>query len=474
MPQCVERTGFSFGYSTPEMILISVDLPEPFSPTRQCTSPTSSVRSTSRSACTPPKRFEMPDISRKVAKGSSCDETVLSSNLTKNPSSNRLAPRRIPDWKSQECGLKEAAWAGMFLKPRGDQPVDGFLVDPHDLVDLDLLAGDIDRRLAKAGDLDAIRDRLAVEHEFGDRDHRVTCIGWIPQEAFADDVVRDQRFRLARQHGALYGDLLGEALLTHRIAGADRPVRAEAENAAQVRIGLDHVQRRALAGVDLVGAGETVGDELHLREILLLIGNRGVGPLVVKRRRQRPDINYIVAFTTEVLGEALHLHFPESNGVDQFHVPVTTFLLRTFMGDDLDAGRLGALEHRLANLDVERHQADHVDLLGNQVFKQLDLLRRIDVRWANHGGIDVEILRAFQDPFFNGVEPGNARDLHDRDHLLLSLREGEARQTGTGHRCRTTNQFECLASVHCSLPGNYFAAAPLIRHMPGGSSRLHS
>src|SRR6266852_5228161 len=360
------------------MILMRVDLPEPFSPTRQCTSPTSSVRSTSRSACTPPKRFEMPDISRKVAKGSSCDETVLSKDLSKDPSSYRLAPRRIPDWKSQECGLKEAAWAGVFLKPRGDQPVDGFLVDPHDLVDLDLLAGDIDRRLAKAGDLDAIRDRLAVEHEFGDRDHRVTCIGWIPQEAFADDVVRDQRFRLARQHGAHYGD---------------------------------------------------------------------------------------------VLGEALHLHFTEANGVDQFHVPVAAFLLRTFMGDDLDAGRLGALEHRLANLDVDRHQADHVDLLGNQVFKQLDLLRRIDVRWPNHGGIDVEILRAFQDPFFHGVEPWNARDLHDRDHLLLSLREGEARQTGTGHRCRTTNQFECLASVHCSLPGNYFAAAPLIRHMPGGSSR---
>src|SRR4030088_2084828 len=200
MPQCVERTGLSFGYSwpemairpprsgasTPEMIFMSVDLPEPFSPTRQCTSPTSSVRSTSRSACTPPKRCEMPAISRKVAKGSSCDETVLSRKL----SSKRRALRRIPDRKSRECGLTEAAWAGVLLEPRGDQPVDGFLVDPHDLVDLDLLAGDIDRRLAKAGDLDAIRDRLAVEHEFGDRDHRVTCIGWIPQEALADDVVR--------------------------------------------------------------------------------------------------------------------------------------------------------------------------------------------------------------------------------------------------------------------------------------------
>src|ERR1700736_2597447 len=109
MPQCVDWTGFSFGYflpemaiqpprsgsSTPEMILMSVDLPEPVSPTRQCTAPPPSVRSTLRSARTPPKRFEMPDISRKVAKGSSCDETALSRN--------RFDPCRIPERKIQEC-----------------------------------------------------------------------------------------------------------------------------------------------------------------------------------------------------------------------------------------------------------------------------------------------------------------------------------------------------------------------------------
>src|ERR1700755_2812770 len=139
MPHWVECTGFSFGYSlpemaikpprsgssTPEMILMRVDLPDPFSPTMQCTSPASSVRLTSRSACTPPKRLEMPDNSRKVAKGSS-------------------------------------------LESLGNQPGEGLLVDPHDLVDLDLLAGNIDRRLAKARDLDTVSDRLAVEHELGD------------------------------------------------------------------------------------------------------------------------------------------------------------------------------------------------------------------------------------------------------------------------------------------------------------------
>ena len=250
-------------------------------------------------------------------------------------------------------------------------------------------------------------------------------------------------------------------MLTHRIAGADRSVRAKAENAAQVRIGLDHVKRRALAGVDLVGAGETVGDELHFRKILLLIGNRGVGPFVVKRRRQRPDIDHIVAFAADVLGEALHLHLTESNGVDQFHIPVAAFLFRTLMRDDLDSGRLGALEHRLADLHVKRHQADHVDLLGNQILEQLDLLCRIDVRRANHSGIDAEILGALLDSLFKGVEPRNSRDLHDRDHFLLGLRKGKARKTGTGHCGRTTDQFECLASVHCSLPGNYFSSAPL-------------
>ena len=41
------------GSTTPPMILISVDLPEPFSPTRQWTSPVPMVRLTSLRACTP-------------------------------------------------------------------------------------------------------------------------------------------------------------------------------------------------------------------------------------------------------------------------------------------------------------------------------------------------------------------------------------------------------------------------------------
>src|SRR3954471_19911750 len=247
------------GASTPEMTLISVDLPDPFSPTRQCTSPTSSVRSTSRSACTPPKRFDMPDISRNVDKVSSCN----------GPSNQAVGLDDTAIRKGRGCSMTRRL-AAVLLEPSGDQPVDGFLVDAHDLVDLDLLSGDIDRCLAKARNIDAIRDRLAIEHELGDRDHGVTCISGIPQKPLADVIVRDQRFCLARQHGADHVYLLAKPLLTHCIAGPDRSVRAEAENAAQVRIGFDYVKRRALTGVDLVGTGKAVGDELHLRKIFLL------------------------------------------------------------------------------------------------------------------------------------------------------------------------------------------------------------
>src|SRR6185312_7327665 len=49
---------------TPAMIFISVLLPAPFSPTRPWISPGNSVKSTPRSASTPPKAFVMPLSSR--------------------------------------------------------------------------------------------------------------------------------------------------------------------------------------------------------------------------------------------------------------------------------------------------------------------------------------------------------------------------------------------------------------------------
>src|SRR5690242_3715130 len=48
------------GTRTPEATLIRVDLPDPFSPTRACTSPGAQSKSTSLSAFTPGNDFDTP------------------------------------------------------------------------------------------------------------------------------------------------------------------------------------------------------------------------------------------------------------------------------------------------------------------------------------------------------------------------------------------------------------------------------
>src|SRR6185437_12809235 len=56
------------GTSVPDAMLISVDLPAPFSPRIACTSPDSTLTDTSVSAATPPKCFAMPAISSVVGR----------------------------------------------------------------------------------------------------------------------------------------------------------------------------------------------------------------------------------------------------------------------------------------------------------------------------------------------------------------------------------------------------------------------
>src|SRR6476660_6871721 len=68
----------------------------------------------------------------------------------------KQSPRRGPHSRQERLGmrLEKTAGPGVVLEPSGDQPVDGFLVDPHDLVDLDLLSWYINRCFAKAGNID--------------------------------------------------------------------------------------------------------------------------------------------------------------------------------------------------------------------------------------------------------------------------------------------------------------------------------
>src|SRR4051812_621448 len=135
------------GSSTPEMILISVLLPDPFSPTRQWISPGRSVRSTPRRAWTPAKRLAMPASSRKGT-----------GSVTGGGSSQALL----------------------------DQPVHRGLVDRQDLVELDQLGRGIDLRLAQAGDLHPVLDLPAVQHLGCDRGHGIARVDRVPEIARGD------------------------------------------------------------------------------------------------------------------------------------------------------------------------------------------------------------------------------------------------------------------------------------------------
>ena len=179
--------------------------------------------------------------------------------------------------------------------------------------------------------------------------------------------------------------------------------------------------------------------------VLLLVGDRRVGPDVVQRRRQRADIDDVFALLAHLLGELLHLHLAELHRIDQLDVPGAAFLLRPLMGDDRDAGLLGALQHRLGDLHVERHEADHVDLLGDQVLEQLHLLGRIDIGRADHRGVDAEIRAGLLDAVLERVEPGDAGDLDDR----RPSSSGPAQRTG--RKCRRCRSAAATAAAPSSF-----------------------
>ena len=101
--------------------------------------------------------------------------------------------------------------------------------------------------------------------------------------------------------------------------------------------------------------------------------------------------------------------------LDQLDVPVGVLLPGQFVHHHLDAGVLGALEHRLERLAVVRNDADHVDLLGDQILDRAHLLGGIVGRRVDHGRLDAEILARLQHALLDVVEPRNLDLADDAD-----------------------------------------------------------
>ena len=148
------------------MILMSVDLPEPFSPTRQWISPAAMARSTSASAWTPPKRFEML---REARAG------LGPRRLRVAAGSGRRSGCRAP-------GRPARSWIrgpGRSARRSSSLLIAGF-VPGTTLFAASTLA------LPRPLHLEAALDRLLLEHQLGHRHHRIAGVDRVPEEAFAD------------------------------------------------------------------------------------------------------------------------------------------------------------------------------------------------------------------------------------------------------------------------------------------------
>src|SRR5438874_3929269 len=180
------------GAWTPDRILMSVDLPEPFSPMRQWSSPDATVQSTLSSASVQPKRLLMFARARRGAGRPDCGgigEVISISDL-------QLAVMTRPYSMLAECPplagrdassssaerppeLLSDGWASDDLGPF----VDRLRVEINLLVGADHAARRVDLTRSHAGQLDAVLDLGAAGYRLAQGHHRVAGIDRVPQEA---------------------------------------------------------------------------------------------------------------------------------------------------------------------------------------------------------------------------------------------------------------------------------------------------
>ena len=176
------------------------------------------------------------------------------------------------------------------------------------------------------------------------------------------------------------------------------------------------VDRCLVAVVDAVGDAKAVADLLHLRVFLLLQRDRIIGPEVVERDGQAANVDDILAFAADRVGEGLKMRLAEGLVLDELNIPISVLLLGRLVHDDFDAGGLSPTEHRLKRFAVIGYHADHVDLLCDQILDGSDLLRRVVGCRIDDRGVDAEFLSGLRHPLGDIVEPG---DLHLSDNADL-------------------------------------------------------
>ena len=116
----------------------------------------------------------------------------------------------------------------------------------------------------RPGDLHAVLDLLAFDEHVAERDEHAAGLHRVPHEAAGQRAVVDQATTLAGRERPEDENLAGLAALVDGAAGPDRPLAAEGEDAAEIRVRTHQVERgdapaaRRLVAPDSLGPFPTI------------------------------------------------------------------------------------------------------------------------------------------------------------------------------------------------------------------------
>ncbi len=311
---------------------------------------------------------------------------------------------------------------------------------------------DGDFGVARNAEIGAVLDRLAVDQHLRDLVHRDTRELRIPERNAVDRAALEELAGFRRQARAVDADLALHAGFFDRTADADHVERGRALEALQVRMLAQHFLRDFIGALAVVIGFEFRFDQIHLRIFGLGVADPAVGPLHLRAAAERTDQRHPLAVVVHARGEALVQAGAVGGVVEGFDVDHRVLRVVGLMGHHLDAAIHRLLQRRFERRRIVGHHGNRRDLLRDQVFDDLQLLRRI--RAARTGLIRVHarvVLRELLDAVVHPVEPVDTGHLDDRDDRLVgcSLRSGDHayRKSACCERGTQSSQFHAMSPL---------------------------
>src|SRR5271166_792687 len=244
------------GVTTPARILISVDLPLPFSPAKQTISLRLTATLTSCRAWTPANALLMP------LSWSRGPDDIRSSRYRRTIGGQSASTR--------QHYLLERILGRVFLGH----------VDPS--LAVDHLAVQLDVMVAVDPEVHAVGDLLPVEEHHRDLLHEIAGVSRIPEVDRLDRAALEVLASDRRQAGADDAGLVLEAALLDRETDTGDVGGGAALETFEVRVLAQQLLRLGVCLLLVVIGLVAIADQFHVRVLFILLGDGFVDPLIMR------------------------------------------------------------------------------------------------------------------------------------------------------------------------------------------------